>query len=126
MRDERLGVVLVFLANCVVLLWTVLPDQGLIKPFPLSGQEIYFQTYIWIATIYANFLILTLVIHRYADKAREFFNAVFILQALQFIEYFINYNEAWTHIHDIPVNIGTLRFPILFFYAIRTFITWRT
>lgn len=134
MKERRDIVVLVFLANSVVLLWTVLPDQGLIKPFPLSDQEIYFQTYIWIATIYMAFLILTWVMFQLSDKLRQFFNVVFILQALQFVEYFCNYNQTWFHITlydsayttlSIPVNIAMIRFPILLFFAVKTFVQWK-
>lgn len=124
MKDERYDVVIVFLANSVLLLWTVLPDRGMIHPFPLSDQEIPSQTYIWIATIYAAFLLMSWVTFRLSERSREFFNAVFILQACQFIEYFINYNETWFKVYNVPINIAMLRFPILFFYAVRTFVTW--
>jgi hypothetical protein len=126
MNDERSNVVIVFLASSVLLLWTVLPEGGLIKPFPLSEQEIHFQTYIWIATVYAAFLMMTWVMYRLSDKAKDFFNAVFILQALQFVEFFLNYNETWVKIGWYPVTIATLRFPLLFFFAVRTFIKWKT
>lgn len=125
--DQRLNVVAVFLAFTVVLLWTVLPDQGLVKPFPLSDMEIHFQTYIWIATIYCAFLILTWVTCRSSDsRTHDFFNVVFLFQALQFVEYFINYNETWTHVFGLPITIATLRFPVLFYFAVRTFILWKT
>lgn len=126
MRDERISVVLVFLAYVVLLLWTVLPDRGMIRPFPLSEQEIQSQTYVWIATIYAAFLILSWVMYRFSDKSREFFNAVFILQALQFVEYFLNYNQTWIEVYGMPMTIATLRFPLLFFFAVRIFIRWKT
>lgn len=126
MRDERLNIVLVFLAMSVVLLWTALPDQGLIQPFPLSSQQIYFQTYIWIGTIYVSFLILAWVMYRQADESKSFFNAVFICQACQFIEYWINYNDPWGHIGIIPVHMATIRLPILFVCAVITFMKWKT
>lgn len=127
MRDDRFNVVLVFLANSVVLLWTVLPFSGEIQPYPLSEQIIDARSYIWIGTIYAAFLILTWAMFRASDsRTHDFFHAAFILQALQFVEYWINYNETWTKILGYPVTIATLRFPLLFFFAVRTFFKWKT
>lgn len=125
---DRGNVLIVMGAYCVLLLWTVLPDKGIIHPFPLNTEQaIQSQTYIWIATIYAAFLMFTWVVFRLTanGRVRDFFNAVFILQACQFVEYFLNYNATWTTISGIPITIATLRFPILLFYAIRCFL-WRT
>lgn len=126
MKDERFDVVIVMAALCVPLLWTVLPNRGTIYPFLLSDQAISSQTYVWIATIYAAFLMFTWVIFRLSTQAKEFFNAAFIVQVCQFVEYFVNYNETWFEIFSFPVTVATLRFPILFYYAIRTFLSWRT
>jgi hypothetical protein len=126
MRDERFNVVFVFLAASVILLHTALPDRGLIAPFLLSAQEIYFRTYVWIAAMYLALFLLTLGMYLLSKQAREFFAAATILQALQFIEYFINYNETWFEVHGFPITVATLRFPILFFYGVRTFYSWKT
>lgn len=127
MRDERFDVLIAWVAYCVLLLWTVLPDRGIINPFPLNqDQAINSQTYVWVATVYTALLMLTWVMFRMSVTAREFFNAAFILQACQFVEYFVNYNATWFEISGIPITVATLRFPILFYFGVRTFITWKT
>jgi hypothetical protein len=125
MRDERFNVVLVFLAASVILLHTALPDRGLIAPFPFSEQEIYFRTYVWIAAMYFALFLLTMGMFTLSNQAREFFRAATILQACQFIEYFVNYNETWFEVNGIPITVATLRFPILFFYGVRTIYSWK-
>lgn len=126
---ERGNVLIVMGAYCVLFLWTVLPDRGIIHPFPLNPEQaINSQTYIWVATIYAAFLMFTWVVYRLTkdSQARAFFDAVFIIQALQFGEYFLNYNATWAEIYGLPVTIATLRFPVLFCFVVYTFIKWKT
>lgn len=124
MRKEKLTVLLVFLAGTVLLLWTILPDQGLIKPFPLSEQEIYFRTYIWIATVYLAFMIFISAMWTLSDKAKDFFQVSFIFQACEFVEYFCNYNGTWFNIGFYPITVATIRFPVLFIFAVITFARW--
>jgi hypothetical protein len=127
MKDERADVLIALVGYCVLLLWTVLPDRGTINPFPLNqGQAINSQTYVWVATIYAAQLMFTWVMFRMSTSTREFFNAAFILQACQFVEYFANYNATWFDLAGIPITVATLRFPILFYFGARIFISWKT
>ena len=107
--------------------WRFLPDsEELIRPFPFSNQEIYPQTYVWIGFIYVMFLIFARVLFLYANRAKEFMNAVFVIQACELAEYFANYNQPWGTLIGLNVNLTTIRFPFLLYYSIRTFSKWNS
>lgn len=131
MRNERVNIVLVFVLAAVVLAWYAAPDRGDIQPFPFSDQVIDAQGWIWVGGFYTAMMIFACMLWlASSENSGSFFRAAFILQVCLFVEYWLNFNKPWGHItifgQSIPVHIATLRLPILAFYAIRTFMRWRT
>lgn len=132
MREARYFAVIVFLGYVAREAWTVLPERMnvTVKPFLLSEQEIQFPTYIWAGTIYLFFMMFSFVAFQLSTKLKLFFETVFIIQSLEFVEYFLNYNEHWGYWHVagilIPINITMLRFPALLIVVVITFIKWKT
>lgn len=131
MRNEKVNIVLTFVIAVLVLLWYAMPDLGDIQPFPLSDHVIDFRGWIWVGGFYGAMAIFASMLWvGSSQNGLSFFRAAFILQVCLFVEYWVSYNESWGHIIifglSIPVHIGTLRLPILLFYAVMTFIRWKT
>jgi hypothetical protein len=131
--DLRVLMVIQFVAYCLLELWTILPDRGLINPFPLApDSQTYFQSYIWAGCIYLNLMVSIFMCQQIAmhhanivHKARLFFNAAFILQFLIFVEYWLNYNRHWFYIISVPVNMTIIRFICLFIIMVNTLVKWQ-
>lgn len=114
-----LFMVLFILAYVVRELWRFFPvREALINPFPFyPDQQISLQSYIWIGCLYAMQLIFVSVILSLTNHV--FFKVAFWLAALEFVEYFLIYNEGVITVWDIDFNVTLVRFFILSLLIIR-------
>lgn len=120
---ERWYVIAVIFAYALIELWTLIPNDQFIKPFPLSTVELNLQTYIWMACLKSSFIILAFILCQYCtDSSFEFFVLVFWFAVAEVLEYFICYNEPWFRIFRVPVDITTIRYTVL---SITAFKIWR-
>lgn len=71
----------------------------------------------WIAGIYSFQLIVIYLIHQAVPH--WFLTACFILQAAEFAEYFLCYNNPWFTVFGFNVNVTNIRFWYLFFLIIK-------
>lgn len=115
--------VLFFATYFIRELWTLFPySPETLQPFLLSDQEITLQSYIWIACIHLVSIVVAFILYQMSTEyAAGFFQLVFILQSAEFVEYFINYNEAWFIFSGIHINVTNLRYGILFIYLLIRF-----
>lgn len=115
--------------------WTLFPDspESLcldsqcaydIHPFPFSEQGLARSSFNWLIGYYASQFITCFLLLAMSTKLKRFFLVVLVIAACELAEMRLNYNEAWTHILGIPVDVTTLRYPLLFFYSIHYFISW--
>ena len=108
---ERYLIIMAIAAYSILEVWTIVPSGRLIKPFPFSGQEIYFQTYVWFACLKVALMVFCYILTQYAGS--EYFKLFVVLfwsAVAEFIEYFLNYNEPWFRVMMIPVDVTTIRY----------------
>lgn len=119
---------LVFTAYCVREVWTLFRfRREVFYPYPFAPQQYnYVQTFWAMYASYAYVAMFALSAWILSiwkpDNVKTFLLAVFILALAEMIEYWFNYNLPWFTVHDISVNITTLRYPILAFIFFYEFI----
>jgi hypothetical protein len=127
--NDRVLIALILSTLFIKELWTLFPaDPTEINPFPFSDQPITKQTYIWFICYYAIQLI---VVHTWYMKFPEWrlvFGVWFIFQAMEFVEYFLTYNESkiWFLIdrHQININVINAKYITIFTLTLRKFL-WK-
>lgn len=97
-------------------LWTLHPDNYIYedpnlipeyKLFPFSDQKISWPSYLYFACINAVQLIYIMVWMNVFSRYKNIFHVWFVIQAIQFGEYFLTYSEP-----QMSVNIGRYPLPI--------------
>lgn len=123
--SERYLIGIVAAAFLVREVWTLIEwQQGIFYPFPFSDQGISRASYVWIACTNIFLMCLLFALSAYSNKAHTFFVVLFWVQVAEFAEYFLNYNEPWFKLNQIPVNVTTLRYVIMLITGIWT-IAWK-
>lgn len=124
MRREVVLMLLVFAAYLIRELWTLLPfSEEMLHPFLFSNQAVSLQSYLWIAGTYSFQMAIFYCLQSFSRTI--FFQIAFWLTVLEFVEYFINYNEPWFHFAGINFNITNFRYFVLFILIIQNFLTYR-
>lgn len=126
--SNRLIVVLIFTAIFLKELFFILPKKQWITPFPFYPEmEITKQSYFYMACSYAGMMIIAFI---FSKKLGSFWivgHAWFILQAVEFADFFFTYNTHWFSVFGIGIGITLLKFCILFLIITYKLIKqWRT
>lgn len=112
--NERLIVVLIFTAIFLKELFFLLPENVFIRPFPLHNIEITLQSYLYFACSYAGMLIVAYIFSRTLTRFRGVAETWFILQGIEFADYFLTYNTPWCYFGQLPIGITLVKFIVLF------------
>lgn len=105
---------LIVIAPLIQALWTLHPDNFLdydkiptYKMFPFSEVEISKPTYFYFMLRHVVMMIYAYAFGELVPKYRKIFMFWFIVQSVQFVEYFFNYNEAklWVMIFDHRLDL---------------------
>lgn len=115
---------LMFTGYVVRELWTLVHNDPLVSPFPFSEQQIYFKSYLYIGSVYCMWCITTYILYAMSTEFKTFWHWVFIIQVLEFAEFFLNYNEAWSTYRDVNINVTNFRYIALFLIIIYEFIRY--
>lgn len=110
-------------------LWTLTPfSYTTYQLFPFVDTAITKRAYYALACHYAVMVVILMVLYYKFDKLRVVFGVWFILNALEFIEYFLTYNKAvfFVHIgsHEVGINMTNIKYLVLSFLTIFKIITW--
>ena len=106
--QERKLIWLILSTLIIRYLWTLHPDNYIYedpnlipvyKMFPFSDQKISWPSYLYFPCLNIVQLIYIRVWMKVFDRYRNIFHVWFVIQAMQFGEYFLNYNEAQMSIH---------------------------
>jgi len=131
--DERILMGIVASTFVIVELWTLIHDakdadgNPIIRhPFPFSDQGITKATYIWMVCVNGAQCLIMFVFSKLARRTKFFYESLFVMAFLYFLEFFFNYNRPWFLIGDVPVNITTIRYLVIIFSTVYTVIKWRT
>lgn len=94
-------------------LWILHPDYDvpwqqleLIKKFPLSDIEITDITYVSMICDKSAMLIWIFCLGMLMPQYWRAFSVWFTIQALQFGEFFLNYNETSIYLYGVPINLS--------------------
>lgn len=122
--DKRVILVLIFLTYLLHEAWTLLPDSTrLYTPFPYSDQEISLASYIYMASGYAIWLILMVVIYQLFEGYEDVMKWFVIFQIIEFCEYFLTYNEPVfflpTPISPVGINITSIKIVAMFLLVLK-------
>jgi hypothetical protein len=113
-KDQRKLIWFVLVTLWIKALWTLHPDALLpnadiptYKMFPFSDILITKPSYFYFICLHAITMIYVFVWGEVFKSYRNLFKIWFIIQAVQFVEYFFNYNEAqlWTFIGPYKLDI---------------------
>lgn len=92
-------------------------DIPVYKLFPYSVQEISRPSYIGGACLHVVMLIFISVWMNVFDRYKNIFHVWFAIQAIQFGEYFLNYNEAQIHLYlgrfPLPIDLTLAKMVLL-------------
>lgn len=96
-------------------LWTLHPDNYIYddpnlipvhKLFPFSDQLISWPGYLYFPCLHAAMLIYIWVWTSVFDRYKNIFHVWFTIRAIQFFEYFLNYNEAQMYLYLGRYKLG--------------------
>lgn len=112
-------------------MWTLIPwSASTHKLFPFSDVMITNQTYYSYACHYAVALVVSMVIYDKFDQCKSVFGPWMILNALEFIEYFVTYNQPLAYVtagdHKFHVTITNIRYIVISILTIHKLLTWKT
>lgn len=117
-KTDTLQCVLLILSSLVIKeIWVFLPEyvncSSPIKPFPFYDIEIYPQTYVSYPCDDIGRLMLIYLIGKKLVHYKPVAEAWFILQSIEFVDYFFTYNTAWFKVGDLGIGITFTTFTVL-------------
>lgn len=111
---ERIAILLILSALVVREAWMLLPESpALYRPFPYCDIEIGAQTYFGFVCHYAFILIIAVAFWYLVEGYRDVVSIWVVLQAVEFVDYFLTYNTAWFTFLGIGVGITYLKITTL-------------
>lgn len=136
MKDERILVIVLFASYMVRDAWQLYPiDPDTlclgspcaydIHPFPFSSQGIAKSTYCWLIGLYTAQFLWCFIPRALVKRTKPVFTCALVLAACELAECLINYNEPWSYIIGVPLNITSLRYVFFSYFALPTFYLWR-
>lgn len=72
--------------------------------FPLTGDSIYAQTWIWYLGQHLTFIILSIII---ASERNLVFRIFALYQILDMLDFILTGNTVWTTVLGLPVSMNT-------------------
>ena len=125
-REQRNLIWLILSTLIIRYLWQLHPDSFIYsdpndipvyKLFWYSVQEISWPSYIGGACLHVVMLIFIRVWMNVFDRYRNIFHVWFAIQAIQFGEYFLTYNEAQMHVNiwkfPLPIDLTLAKMVLL-------------
>lgn len=99
-------------------LWTLEPySTTTYQMFPYAETWISKRAYYALACHYAVMVIILMVLYTKFETYRVLFGVWFILNALEFVEYFLTYNKALYYLHykqhQVGVNMTNIKYVVL-------------
>lgn len=116
---EKFLMCLTYTAYIIRELWVFIAYRHQkINPYSFSDQTIAYQTWICGGLNYGfSVIIAGIICLKNSNKLYFFWNAVLIIAGMEFIEYWLNYNDPWSHVMifglNVAINVTNFRYAAL-------------